>query len=221
MNQLVVAPLLLACCFLALFGFAEFLYHKRKLGAEWTRKIVHIGTGLLTLLFPVFLDSHWQVLFLCGSFLVILLASLQFHFLPSINGIDRRSYGSILFPIVVYGCFLVYVLEEKGTLLFYLPILIMAICDPVAAFFGKKYPYGSYRVGRGIKTLSGSAAFFVSCFLVTAATFYLFDMNVTSTVAVLLVLVPVVATVSEAVGSKGTDNFTLPASVLLTLDLIL
>ena len=42
MPSHITSPILLAICFLALFGFAEFLYHKRKLKAEITRKIVRI-----------------------------------------------------------------------------------------------------------------------------------------------------------------------------------
>ncbi|WP_221393042.1 hypothetical protein [Dyadobacter sp. NIV53] len=172
MLQEIVLPLLLASCFLILFGFAEFLYHRKKVKAEWTRKIVHIGTGILTLTFPVLLHSHWQVLFLCGSFLIILLISLRYNMLPSINNIGRFSYGSILYPVVVYGTYLIYTHVEKGLIMYYLPILILAICDPVAALTGKHYPFGSYRIGGNNKTLSGSLSFFIVCILITLTTFY-------------------------------------------------
>ena len=136
MLPYITSPLVLGLCFLALFGLAEFLYHKQKVKAEITRKIVHVGTGLLTLLFPIFLHDQWQVLFLCTAFLLILLASLQFKLLPSINSIDRVSHGSILYPVAVYGCYLAYSYADKGLFFFYLPILTLAICDPLAALIG-------------------------------------------------------------------------------------
>ena len=215
----ITSPLILACCFLALFALAEWLYHFRKVKAEWTRKLVHIGTGLLTLLFPVVLVSHWQVLFLCASFLLILLASLKFGWLLSINAIDRFSYGSILFPIIVYMLFLVFQMAGKGLIVFYLPILILAICDPVAALVGKRFPLGKYRVLGCGKSLSGSLAFLVSALLVTALT--VFALNHVPFGMQLMLLVPLIATASEALGVKGMDNFTIPASVVLTLCLIL
>ncbi|HZF99594.1 MAG TPA: hypothetical protein VEY71_01255, partial [Chitinophagales bacterium] len=98
----------LAACFLALFGVAEFLYRRLHWRVEVTRKIVHIGTGLLTLLFPLLLHHHGLVLLLCGTFAVILLLSQRLKLLPSINAIDRDSFGSISYPIAVYGCYLVY-----------------------------------------------------------------------------------------------------------------
>ncbi|MCF0069472.1 hypothetical protein LZD49_03255 [Dyadobacter sp. CY261] len=214
-----IPVLTLAACFLTLFGVAECLYRFLKVKAEWTRKIVHICTGLLTLLFPLMLSNHWQVLFLCGSFLLILLASLKFGWLPSINAIDRFSYGSILFPIVVYLLFLIFQLAQKGPVVFYLPILILAICDPVAALVGKRFPVGRYKVWDCGKSLSGSMAFLVAALLVTVATFYCLG-NV-SGAASLIVLIPVTATVSEALGVKGMDNLTIPASVVTILFLAL
>jgi len=90
---------ILAFSFLALFGIAEILYHKVNVKAEWTRKLVHFGTGILTLLFPVMLNDHLYVFFLCASFALLLLASLRFNRLKSIHAIDRKSYGSISYPV--------------------------------------------------------------------------------------------------------------------------
>ena len=95
LDHNIINTALLASSFLALFGIAEILYHFLKMQAELTRKIVHIGTGLLTLLFPLMLSNHWYVLFLCTSFAAILLASLRLNLLPSINAIGRKSAGSL------------------------------------------------------------------------------------------------------------------------------
>src|ERR1700741_4724092 len=101
MSKDIINTIILACSFLALFGLAEFIYHTFKVRAELTRKLVHFGTGILTLLFPVMLNNHWLVLFLCGSFALILMVSLKFNLLKSINAIDRKSHGSISYPISV------------------------------------------------------------------------------------------------------------------------
>src|SRR5690606_10098770 len=104
-----IKPMLtLAGAFAALFAAAEVLYRVWRMNAEVTRKVVHIGTGLLALLFPLVLTSHWQVLALCGSFAVLLWISIRYKFLPSINGIRRKSYGSLGYPISVYVSFLAY-----------------------------------------------------------------------------------------------------------------
>jgi phytol kinase len=83
---------MLAGAFLALFGLAELLYHYLNVKAELTRKLVHAGTGLLTLLFPVMLNNHWLVLLLCSAFAVILLLSLRFNLLRSINAMTANRW---------------------------------------------------------------------------------------------------------------------------------
>ncbi|TLV02918.1 diacylglycerol/polyprenol kinase family protein [Dyadobacter luticola] len=216
----ILPMLILAACFLALFGVAELLYHQFNVKPELTRKLVHLGTGLLTMLFPIFLTSHWQVLILCSSFLIILLLSLKFKLLPSINAIDRDSHGSILFPVAVYACFLMYTLLDKGVVIFYLPILILAICDPIAALTGKKFPFGTYQIGQCKKTISGSAAFFVCNLIVSAIVFYILKIQLESAVWNLIIL-SIVATIAEAISWKGSDNLSIPASVAITLSLIL
>ena len=133
---------ILSASFLALFGLAELLYHFAHVKVELTRKLVHLGTGALTLLFPVMLSNHWFVLLLCGSFALILIVSLRFKLLPSINAIDRVSVGSLAYPVSVYGCYLVFQAEHQHFGFFYIPILTLAICDPIAALAGKRWPLG-------------------------------------------------------------------------------
>src|SRR5690606_13845847 len=156
METNVVNTLILAGCYLALFALGELLYHAFKVNAEITRKIVHAGTGLLALLFPLLLDSHWWVLLLCASFAAILLWSLRSNMLKSINAIDRKSVGSLAYPVAVYGCYLAYNYQGQQYIHYYLPIMVLAISDPLAALCGKKWPWGPYRIGGATKTAMGS-----------------------------------------------------------------
>src|ERR1051325_2465256 len=123
MNTSMINVLLLATAFLLLFGIGELLYYVLKVKVEISRKFVHIATGFITLLFPLLLHNHWYVLLLCSSFCAILLLSQHFQLLKSINAIDRDSFGSISYPISVYGCFLAFTVYHSY-LFFYLPILI-------------------------------------------------------------------------------------------------
>lgn len=205
----------LAAAFLALFGSAELLYHQFKVKAEVTRKYVHIVTGLLTMLFPVLVVNHWLVMALCGSFLFILLASLHFNKLPSINGVTRISKGSILYPIVVYGCYAVFVITHN-IFLFYVPILILAICDPLAAFVGKRFPWRPYTTFGYTKTTSGSLAFFVSAF---AISFLFYSVDTLSHRILLSAIAGILTTLAEAVSHKGYDNLSIPIAALMATPL--
>ncbi len=220
MNQQLINTLLLAGAFLLLFAVAELLYHKLHVKVEITRKIVHFGTGIITLLFPILLDNHWLVLFLCTSFAVILIISLKFNLLKSINAIERESVGSIAYPVSVYSCYLVYQLYNHHYFYFYLPILILAVCDPLAALFGKRWPKGKYKIGKDNKTLMGSSMFFISALLLCG---FILVPNLTYGVGGIIaacIFVSVITTIAEACSGKGYDNITIPFATVSCLTVI-
>lgn len=215
---------IMAIPFLCLFGISEWLYYKRNVAAETTRKIVHAGTGLLTLLFPVVFVEWWQVALLCSAFLGILLLSMRYHFLPSVNAVERNTWGSVLFPIIVIVVFLFYLLMQQkqspfhAYLFFYLPVLVMALADPAAAFAGNYFK----RLNPDVKgkTNAGSIAFFITTFFVTYISGFLFSKSMEAVAIVYALIIAMVATAAERWSSKGWDNFTIPLSVMLLLYLI-
>jgi phytol kinase len=218
MSNSVINTIILATSFLALFGVAEMFYHLRKVRVEFTRKLVHVGTGLLTLLFPVMLSNHWWVLLLCVSFAMILVISMKCNLLQSINAIERKSFGSITYPIAVYACYLFFDGYNHRYIYFYLPILILAICDPIAALTGKKWPIGKYKCGQGNKTISGSGMFFMSAFILVLLLFTLLEKEVAlSNILFAGIVIASISALVEALSRNGYDNITIPAIVLICL----
>lgn len=216
MGNEILTTIYLAGAFLALFGLAEILYHFLHVKAELTRKFVHLCTGFITLLFPLLLKNHWYVLALCSSFAVILVASKKFNFLPSINGIDRKSFGSLAYPISVYGCYLAFA-YYSSYIFFYIPILILAIADPAAALTGKRWPYGKYSIGNETKTLVGSTAFTIVAFI-TSFVILKINLNITLLSASMISLaLGFTTSVAEAITRKGLDNITIPLTALAVI----
>ena len=217
MSEDLVYALILAGSFLTLFGIAEILYHFLKVQAEYTRKLVHIGTGLLTLLFPLLLSNHWWVLVLCTSFALILILSLRFSLLKSINAIDRESVGSLAYPVSVYCCFLAYV-HYNELAFFYIPVLVLAISDPIAALMGKRWPWGKFSLGKNHKSLMGTGMFFASSLLVMVTIFWIQGTALSSFKLVFeLLIMAAVSAFVEALSGRGIDNLTIPLSLLLCL----
>lgn len=218
MSQSLLPLATLAASFLTLFGSAEWMHRRQFLQTEWSRKYVHIFTGLITLLFPLMLDNHWQVLFLCGSFAVILVASKRLGMLQSINGISRPSYGSILYPVAVYGAFLMFEWKGGNYLWFYGPILMMALCDPVAAWVGKRHPWKPYRVAREVKTLSGSLAFFGTGWGLMLVLLTLFPAQWVFPIPVVALILALTSALVEGLSQRGTDNLWIPMNVMLVME---
>ena len=218
MSLEIINSIILSISFLLLFTVAEILYHKFKVKVELTRKLVHFGTGGITMLFPIMLGNQWFVLLLCGSFAIILITSLKFNLLQSVNAIERESHGSISYPISVYGCYLAYDYSHHNYIYFYLPILILAICDPIAALTGKKWPKGKYKIRNDNKTLMGSSMFFLSALTLSIGFYFIFQgSDFIYPILISSFLIALTTTVTEALSSKGFDNITIPIATLLTL----
>lgn len=213
MNNDLIHTIWLAFSFLGLFGISELLYHRFKIKAEFTRKFVHLGTGLLTFLFPVFLSSHWWVLILCSSFAIILIVSFKFNLLKSINAVDRVTWGSLCYPVAVYGCFLAHEFNGSKYILFYLPILILAVCDPLAALAGCRWPLGKFSIFGNTKSLLGTLVFALSAMFISIP-FILKDNESIGNVILFSLVIAIVSSIAEALSNKGFDNIFIPGSVL-------
>lgn len=214
MDSNFINSLWLSGLFLGLFTAAELMYRFAKTNVEYTRKLVHVGTGLLTMLFPLMFTHYIWVVGICTAFFIILLLSLKFGFLPSINAIDRKSHGSLSYPIIVILAFIFYHFKKSEIaddyFYFFIPMLTMALADPAAALFGKSVPFGKYIIAKEQKTLAGSFAFFI---VAAAVTFVLLP---TSSL-LFLIIIPLVATLAEAFSIKGLDNLTVPIVVISIL----
>jgi phytol kinase len=216
MNREILNTAILAASFLAVFGFAELGYHYFKFPAEATRKFVHITSGLLTLLFPLLIGNQWYVLFLCASFAVILIISMSTGLLPSINNVGRQTFGSLIYPAAVFGCYLVY--NHRGNLIyFYLPILILAFCDPLAALAGRRWGKRKYRIGNETKSFEGSLAFFLGACLISMILFKTMSDFALISVVLCSLIVAFFSALAEGLSRKGLDNITIPGIVLILM----
>ncbi len=197
--------------FLAIFGLGEVMYHKLKVKPEITRKFSHFSSGILALSFYIYLTEIASVGILCTSFLALLILSKKYGFLKSINNVDRVTFGSFLFPVSVFGCFVLahYSSLQQHALFFYLPILTLAICDPLSALIGKKYPYGKYEVGINHKTFMGSGAFLISALLLGYIVSLLLNIDVS---VLTIALSALLCTFIEGISRNGWDNLTIPTA---------
>lgn len=216
MNQDVQNALILGGMFTALFALAEALYHWCGVKAEYTRKMVHVVSGISSLAFPILFDTHWMVLALCSSFALVLWLSYQYNHLPSINKVGRHTHGGLLFPVVVYLCFWGYTQSEMY-IYYFLPILILALSDPLAALAGKSMPIGPYLVFGQSKTLMGSSAFFVSALLCTTLALWLMEGAALPKAFIAGAFIALVTTTVEAISHKGYDNLLIPISGIAAL----
>ena len=210
--------------FIILLVFNEIIYRSSGLESEITRKFAHVTATLSTISFPYLFNSHWYVLALAIIFFVLLFLSQNRSYLKSIHAINRISAGSYLLPVAIYLTFLVSYLLNNS-FLFVLPILVLAICDPVAGIIGVKFGYYNRKIQISkwtlAKTWAGSISFFISCFIICMIALYINQNILNITIVGIAIIVSLTSTLAEMFSRKGYDNLTVPLSVLLVLLLLL
>jgi len=207
-----------------LLVFNELAYRRLKLKGEITRKFAHFSTALATIPFPYIFLSHWHVLVLAVIFAVVLFLTRSKKQLNSIHDIERKSMGSFLLPIAVYVVF--YISFEMGNKLIYiLPMIILAVCDPIAAILGMSGWKGNGNISffrwKSRKTYFGSAAFLVTCFVISVIALYYYRQSFDLKTFWLALLIAIVGTLSELICWRGSDNLTIPVSVAIVLGFFL
>lgn len=213
MNQNYIYTIVLGLGFLTIFLIAEWLYQQKKMSSELTRKLVHFSSGFLILLFPVLLNSIFLVGVLCSSFMALLFISKQLHFFKGIHAVERETHGSFLYPIAVFGVYIFY-MQHNPYAYFYIPIVVLAVSDPIAALFGKKWPWKPYKSRGQTKTLSGSLAFVFSSFLVCVIILQIENFPMHSSILAGCAIISVSCASAEAFVHKGYDNLTIPGTAV-------
>ena len=199
---------------LVLFVACELLHRFTTLEGEITRKISHVGAGLIVFCMPWVIASHWTVLILAGGFAVILGGSKHLGLLPSVHQVDRKTRGAEYYPIAVY---LIFVLSAGNPLLFGVPILVMAFSDTGAALVGKRYGIVRYRVIEDYRSLGGSVTFFGLTFAVVLVGLGLAGFGDLPSVLLITLLTALVATAVEGISVRGADNLLVPYATFLVL----
>lgn len=208
----------------ALLIFNEMVYRRQEIRGEITRKFAHFTGTLATIIFPYIFNSHWFVLVLALIFFLVLFISRNGIHLRSIHDIDRKSYGSYLLPLSIYLTFLVsFQLDNK--FMYILPILVLAVCDPMAGILGlnvKRNNKNIILLGiRTQKTLLGTGSFLVSCFILSLISLYFYYQQFDLKTVGLALGIATLSAAVELISWRGTDNLTIPLSVLLMLILFL
>ena len=222
-NQIALTFIFLVALILLLI-FTEMIYRRLRVKGEITRKFAHFTGTLSTIIFPYIFEDHWYVLFLAVIFFLILYFSRNGLQLKSIHDIERISIGSYLLPVSIYLTFFI-AFKLGENLFFILPILILAICDPVAGILGLEVHQYNHKIkllGREFKkTWLGSGSFFVSSFIISIIAIYFNRMVFDVKTFWLALGIAVIATLAELISWRGSDNLFIPMSVLLMLVIFL
>jgi phytol kinase len=188
--------------------FAEGLNRLTNLGAELTRKIVHIGTGNVILLAWVLNIPAWVGIGASAIASIIAVISYFLPILPSINSVGRQSLGTFFYAIsmgLLVGWFWPLGCPQYAAI----GILVMAWGDGFAALIGQRFGQHPYQLWGIQKSWEGSLTMAGVSFFVTLLILLLVQEPSWQT-GLVAVAVSLAATGLEAFSKVGIDNLTVP-----------
>lgn len=190
-----------------------------RLGAkpEWTRKLVHLGGGLIGLALPWLIESPWVVLVLTASLSSLFILGERWNFLRSLHKVERKTRGSEYYPLAIW---LVFVLAADRRWLYLAAVLTLAVADAFAALIGSRYGRHRYEVEDEYKSVEGSLVFFVIAYIVIVVPMLLMTNLPRATCLLSALLVALLVTIFEAISLRGTDNLFVPIAVVFVLQKI-
>ena len=201
-------------------GLSELLRRRTGWTSEWTRKVVHIGVGMVMWIVPFVFDSPIPFIIATGAFAVLLVFDNRMNFFPAMASSKGDSnLGTVYFPLAVMAV----------TWLFWeTPALMVAILMPLtwgdgmAAVIGRKFGRNKYTIFNQTRSLEGSAAYAAFGFLFTWLALFLLPnpFTIAMGVAALAAAVVIVVTVIvEAISVHGLDNLAITAVAAIILAL--
>ncbi|MGK7931251.1 MAG: diacylglycerol/polyprenol kinase family protein [Microcystaceae cyanobacterium] len=187
---------------------AETLGHLTEIRGEWTRKIVHLGSGNI-ILFAWLLNIP-SLIGIAAAVIAatVALISYKIPILPSINGVGRNSLGTFFYAVsigLLIGIFWTINQPYYGVL----GILVMTWGDGMAAIIGQKWGKHPYQVFGMTKSWEGSltmagVSFLISMLILSSVYGY------NSFIWLISLGLSIFATLLESFSKLGIDNLTVP-----------
>ena len=172
------------------------------INTEITRKLSHVGTGVVAFFSPDFLSKN-EIIILSVLFLIVILITKHFGLLTSVHDVKRKTFGEFMFPVAVGISALIFLTAFVQA--FQYGILILTFSDPAAGIIGSRYGKHKISLLGDNKSAEGSLAFFVTALIST-----IFFIGVSDIEIYKIILITLVLTITELISIRGFDNLSLP-----------
>lgn len=191
----------------------EYLWKKKILKGEGSRKFMHILIGSYGAFWPFFMS--WRqiqlITFLAVSFIIFIRVTGIFH---SVYSVRRKSWGDLVAP----GTMGLLALFEPTKLVFAAAVLHIALADGLAAVIGTRYGKGNtYKVLWNKKSVIGTMTFMIMSFNILVWLFVRGEVGFTPITLPALFIIPFSTAYIENISPWGSDNLFVPLTVVALL----
>lgn len=187
------------------------------------RKFLHIMTGNIAFLLPIFQTREIMAFYAAGPFIILTFLMSPYTPIKSIKGkTSAAGHGMGLVYYAISWTILAYVFFDYKIVIA-IGILAMSYGDGFASLIGFRYGKKKYVIYNNQKSYTGSFSMFVFSFImfIVALLFYEFTINLR--VVIILAIIALLSMVAETITPKGLDNLSVPfiASICFYLAMFL
>ena len=175
---------------------------------ELSRKIIHIGTGPVILIAWLF-DIPKNIAFFSALFITLALSvNYQYRLMPTIEDIERKSFGTIAYGISI--TLLILLFWPNYALSISLGVLSMAFGDGLAGLIGKSIKSPTWSILGQTKSIAGTLTMGT---VVAITTETITSINHIDIQPLEIIVISLIATFLEQISPFGIDNITVPIGV--------
>lgn len=174
---------------------------------EWSRKLVHIGSGAVVLIAWAFaIDRRIAV---PAAATITLLAALnhRLRVLPAVEDVGRASYGTVAYGASITLLLWQYWPQHAATVA--AGVLVMALGDGLAGLLGPLWASASWQVFGQRRSLLGTGTMAGASLIVLSG----LSLAVGGPAWPQLLAIAMAATLLEQLAVAGIDNLTVPLGV--------
>jgi dolichol kinase len=191
-----------------LIVFTEKVFSKRY--PVQSRKFLHIMTGNIAFILPLFETREIMAFVAAGPFILFTFLMSPYSPIKSMRGkTSEAGHGLGLVYYAITWTVLAYAFFDHREIIA-MGILAMSYGDGLASVIGIKYGKRKYSIFKDIKSYVGSIAMFVCTFLLLVVALLFYAEPLTTRVTVYLLCMSGVATIVEGVTPLGLDNLSVP-----------
>jgi len=202
-----------------LIGLAELL--RRRLGYtnNFTRKVIHIGVGMLVWVLPFLFTNPWPFIAAALGFAILNFLDWRFGFFQAMASNNPQNLGTVYFPLAAAA--VSYFFWDTPPLMV-ASLMPLTLGDGLAPVIGDTVGKHEYNVHTSSRTYEGSLGFFIATSVGTWLALWIMPgqpvLGPMDTILPALV-VALVTTLVEAVSIWGLDNLTVTAAAMIILSL--
>lgn len=193
--------------FATFYVFLEMYKRMTNVPTHITRKIAHVGSAILSIIFYFFLTKN-AFISVTTIFTIVFLISFKIRSLTSVHLTEYKSIGEILYPL---SLIILAIFFFHDQFIMITSIAIMGFSDAASGLYNYKYKKN---------TLLGSMIFFTITVTIIAQMHLIYFNYLSISILCMIILISSLISLTEYHAHHGTDNLFVPLCTAILLSLV-